>query len=160
MRSVVGFVGMLGLVACGLTTDGVTDDTDAADSCGDAAPEFGEITLADLGTRTVGGEDRRVIAIQAPATDADGDLHTYTAKLWYDTFEDGEVATNFNAEVTAEVSDRACEVPSADVGIAVPLGDDVPFDAQVEFGLVVEDAAGNAANGGVPVIVVFRTPEM
>lgn len=156
MRKAMLWVG-LGLVGCGVSPDGLGDDTDEA-ACGDAAPVLGEITLLDLGTRTVGGEERRVIAIQAPATDVDGDLHVYTGKLWYDTFEDGEVATYPDAEVTSEISERACEVDEATVGVAVPLGDDVPFDARVEFGLLVEDAHGHATNGGEPVIVVFRTP--
>lgn len=132
---------------------------DETPSCGDNAPVVGDLELVDRGTAEIGGTSRRVVAIQAPVTDEDGDLHSYAARLWYDTFEDGEVGSAYpEVELTDELSDEVCGVDSATLGLVVPLGDEIPFDTNVEFALVVADADGHESNDGVPVAVSLRTP--
>lgn len=143
------------LSAC---AEGATDDTDDT-TCGDAAPEFeGALGLTDLGTLTLGGTERRAVQLSGTATDADGDLHTYTAYVWYDTLVDGEVAGDHDVSVTADVSETACGVSRTVAGAVLPLGDDVPFNAEVEFGLMIEDAAGHRSGGGEPILLTTVTP--
>lgn len=145
-----------GLAACGPATGPGFDDEPV---CGESVPTLGELVLTDLGTRTIGGEDRRAVSITAPATDDDGGLHAYVAKVWYDTFEDGDLPEFPDVSVPATVGEVECGVTSANVGVILPLGDDVPFSTRVEFGMVVEDADGDESNGGEPVFAVFTMPD-
>jgi hypothetical protein len=153
MRS--SLVPVLVLAACGPATG---PEFDFGPECGEAEPTLGELVLTDLGTRTIGGEERRAISLTAEAADEDGGLHAYVAKVWYDTFEDGELPSLPSVEVDATVGEVACGVTEANVGVVLPLGGNVPFGTRVEFGMVVEDVDGFESNGGEPVFGVFSTP--
>lgn len=132
------------------------DDTDAV--CGGNPPTFSGVDFEDLGTATIGGSEKRVMQISVEATDPDGDLTTYKARIWHDTLPDGKLGEDPNASVPATISDVACGVDSATVGAVLPLGGDIPMGTQIEFGIVVEDALGHASNDGEPVIAVWETP--
>lgn len=143
------------LLACG-NPDAFDNDTDTV--CGVNAPTFDGVDFSDVGTATIGGSEKRVMQISVAASDEDGDLTTYKARIWHDTLSDGKLADSPNASVPATIGDEACGVDSATVGAVLPLGGDIPFGTDVEFGIVVEDALGHASNDGEPVIAVWTTP--
>ena len=142
-------------LACG-NADKFDTDTDVV--CGGNAPTFEGVDFADIGTATIGGSDKQVMQISVNATDVDGDLTTYKARIWHDTLPDGKLPEQPNSSVPATISDVACGVDSATVGAVLPMGGDIPLGTQVEFGIVVEDALGHASNNGDPVIAVWETP--
>ncbi len=154
MRVVAAWWGMV-LAGCG----GQAATDDAATTCGTSAPEASAFDVTDAGLRQFGEAERRAIQVTGQVTDADGDLHRHTVLVWHDLVVDGTLdATRPDKTVRAEVSDTACGVASGRLGAVFPLGDAIPFTTRVEFGFVVEDAAGNPTNGGEPLILVITTP--
>lgn len=151
-----GWCCVVGLAACGPTTSSIDEGT----SCGDAAPVMESIQITDAGMRSFGGVDRPTVQVSGLVTDADGDLHIHTVKVWYDDREDGELSEEPELVQRFDLSDSVCGVESATLGILLPVGgSDVPPGTDVEFGLVIVDAAGHATNGGEPVFGIGRTPE-
>ena len=127
----------LALVACEEPEE--VDDP----GCGPNPPVLGEVVMRDAGTREIDGETRRMIEVVTQADDEDGDLHKYTARIWYDTFVDGVLDGDADVVVPGVVTGGVeCETLFGTVGAGVPLGDDIPFGSQMEFGLVIVDDAG------------------
>jgi hypothetical protein len=151
------------------TDQGTDDPGDTLPDCGDTPPAFStELQVADKGTQTFQGAEKRAVQVSAGVTDADGDLFTYTVRIWYDTLVDGKFS-QAQPQVTLTVplgdpdagSDTAqpCRFDEAVAGAYVPMGEgDVPMGETVEFGLVIADSAGNPTNGGEPLIGTFTTP--
>lgn len=149
-------VAPLGLGACA-SGPGTAD---LVESCGDAAPVLTGISITDVGLRTFGGVERPTVQVSGLVTDADGDLHTHTVKVWYDDFEDEKLSEEPELIQEFKLSDKVCGVEEATLGVLLPVGgSDVPGGTEVEFGLVVVDAAGHPTNDGEPVFGKGRTPE-
>lgn len=136
------------LAAC---ADGATDGFDTASACGTSAPVLSDLTI------TVG---ETTVTLAATATDADGDLHEYTSWVFVDDVPDDTLPERPAFQTPVPVSDKVCGVNTvSNAGAIVPVGGNgAPAGTDVEFGLVVFDAAGNPSNGGVPLIQVVRTP--
>lgn len=133
----------VGLVACG---EG-PDPGSAADRCGNNAPTFETLTVTDDGETDASG--RRIVAVAASASDADGDLHRYTVEIFADTFLDGNLEGSALLRVSGEAgTDDSCVVGNTTpvtVGAYLPFGeiDGLAFGERIEIGMVLFDAAGN-----------------
>lgn len=150
---------LVALAACAGTDSAFTDDGDSGVDCGDNPPTFDEITITDAGEIDFSSGTRPAIQVAATANDPDGDLHIYTARVWYDTLVDGDLPEFPEISRTIELSpDKPCGVENATAGLLLPVGGtDVPAGTEVEFGLILEDAAGHPSHDE-PVIAVFETP--
>lgn len=137
-----------------------SDTEPLLETCGDTAPEIVDLTVENTGMRDFSGESYPALLLQAHATDADSDLEWYTVQVWWDDVVDGIVSRESTpAEVNGNLSGEDCAVADADLGIYLAVtGDGIPYEAEIEFGVVVKDAAAHRSNGGEPVTVVFTTP--
>lgn len=147
-------------MACTGGTTGVPDGGDGS-TCGDAAPEFSEVIVEDAGEQDFGGTMRPSVQVAAQVTDADGDLHQYTAQVYYTDFTAGPLPDSPDVVRTVDLSDETCGVESAKIGLILPVGDNgIPADTAVKFGLVILDASGRSSNGGVPIETQVTTPAL
>lgn len=148
----------MALAAC-TPIDQSFDDDDGSD-CGDTPPRFDSIAVSDADTITIKGEERRAVQVAAQVDDDDGDLHVHRVLVWYDEFIDGAVSGVPKVDIDVNLSpDKPCEVDFATLGALIPMGDgDVPFGTELEWGMVIYDAAGNPSDGGIAKLTVFRTP--
>ena len=156
----------LALVAMGC--DGGGDDDDDTDvgiqPCGSADPVVEEITVQTFSYVFSEGEDPLpAIAVMARTTDDDGDLHSYTMRMWWDDTIDGRVLTEEEfSETYGDVPDTTrCETNEVGFTQVLALNGAAvapPFDTTVELGVVVIDAAGNESAGGETTVHEFTVP--
>lgn len=160
MRAAWGFLAVL--VGCG--SDAATDEVGASAECGDAAPIIETLTVVDAGlsdpatSATCGDTPTPRVRAQAHATDADGDLHYWSMRVWWDVTIDGVVAEDAaSAEVYGEVGD-ACEVAQADLGVVLCVAGDLPSGREVEFVATVADDEAHVSARDASPVAVFTTP--
>lgn len=163
---------LLALTAC---TDG-SDDTGNNDDvpiptgrtdCGDTPPEISNLVIQagepDEFETSDGIKCLATVEITASVTDVDGDLHYYVMDMWWDGVVDGRVlAEGPKSRIEGTLGDD-CEVSDVP-GITMRLGiagggtTSPAFETETEFGIIIEDDAGNATNDGVPQVVSIVTP--
>jgi hypothetical protein len=134
------------LTAC----SGGADTAEDAPTCVSAAPPV----VADLYCENTGlltypetGELTPTLTLWADVEDADGDLTTYSAELFFDDVIDGTVDTSQSFGVTEGLVDtEPCGVPAIILGTTVYLRGGQPlFETTYEWGIVVTDAAGESS---------------
>ena len=118
------------------------------------APVVADMFCENTGTQVypVTGEEVPTLTISADVSDADGDLTSYTAQLFFDETLDAQVDTDAAALPLAEGSYHAdlCTVPSIILNMVVYLrGGEPLYDTTYEWGLQVTDASGNESALGV-----------
>lgn len=154
---------------------GDTDDDNDTDTTGSGGnecaddggagtpPEASNLRIEDDGMANGAdceGELVPMLRLSLHASDPDGDLHYYTLLLAFDTEIDGVVDVGDAPIEDQGTKGDKCAVAEADVIKAMCVrGAPIPFSTTLEFGAVLHDAAGLAANGGEPLITVFTTPD-
>jgi hypothetical protein len=168
LRGLLVTVSCLGLAACGASdsdTDSLPASGGAGDECGETIPVIEALVVEDAGMSEgdeCGAEIRPRLRVGVEASDADGDLHYYTLKVWYDDVVDGEVLPEGDRvfQVDGPVGEGdACSVLGANVGMLLCVTGDPPFATEIEFGVVVFDDMDNASSDGDPQEFVFTTPD-
>jgi hypothetical protein len=140
-------------------------DGDTSDEiCGGGAPEILKFEAEYEGISEGAeceGVTLPVVGFAVDVTDPDGDLDFCTTHLWIDTVVDGQFDVDGpHIEMGRTLGDD-CEVFTTTLSLSQCVnGERIPYTTEVEFGLVVVDAAGQESNGGVPVAVVFTTPDV
>jgi hypothetical protein len=153
------------LLAC----NGDPEDTDvipagggSSEECGENPPEIETFAISDEGMSTgdeCGDTSRPMIRLAADATDADGDLHYWTLRVWYDDVVDDTIDTSADCAEVFGTAGEDCDVPAVNVAMLLCVTGDPPFETEMEFGAVLFDDRDNPSSGGEPVIEVFTTPD-
>lgn len=135
--------------------------------CGETDPVMDDLTI-QIGEpkeyeTSNGVQCLSTISITATPSDDDGDLHDYRLSAWFDSTVDGRVLREGQELRIGGSLGEDCEVFTApartmDVGIAGGGTSSPAFETETEFGVVVEDAAGNGTNGGDLQVVTIVTP--
>lgn len=130
-------------------------------NCGDSAPEITELELEEDEPFTLGnGTEVPGLYVNAKVSDADGDLHWYEMKVWFDTIIDGTIDTSADYyEAYGPRGDLDCGVLSTEIPLRIAVNGNPPAGQEVEIGIIVYDDMLNPSNGGEPYIEVFTTPE-
>ena len=152
-------------VGCGggeeTDTDGaLSADDGAADECGATPPEIEALVISDAGMSVgdeCGSEIRPMIRIQANGSDADGDLHYWTLRVWWDETVDNQVSGEYQ-EVFSTVGEE-CSVHTAQVAMLLCVTGDPPFETLLEIGAVLMDDQDNESGAGTPTFGTFTTPD-
>ena len=147
------------LTACNGNGD-LTPPSGVAANCGSSEPVITEVELEESDPFTLGnGSVVPGLLVNAKLTDADGDLHWYEMKVWFDDVIDGEIdTTQPYYEAYGTRGDLDCGVSLTEVPLRVAVNGNPPANTEVEVGVIVYDDMGNATNGGEPTIIAFVTP--
>lgn len=149
---------VVALAACH-GTDQVAPDGVAA-NCGDNAPVVADLVVEESEPFTIGDEQVPGIFLNTVVTDADGDLHWYELRLYWDDQVDGTVATDgFYYEAYGARGDLDCGVEQTEVAVRIAASGAPPAGRTVEFGVVVYDDMEHASGDGAPFVVEFDVPE-
>lgn len=141
-------------------TDAITAGDGASAECGSTPPVIEELVVSDAGMSTgdeCGDSIRPMIRVQANSSDADGDLHYWTLRVWWDDVIDSQESGEY-AEVGG-TSGEDCRVSTAQLAMKLCVTGDPPFSTPMEFGAVLFDDEDNASNGGEPIFATFTTPD-
>lgn len=135
---------------------GVTLPDGARADCGTNPPQ-----LDDLWIETPEVEaDPPVVVIAAAVLDLDEDLHWYNMRVWWDDEPDGAVSTEEPyLEIYGRLSEEPCSVASTTLRMRITVTGGLPRGEEVEFGVLIEDDAGNQSDGGALAIVSTVTPD-
>lgn len=146
-----------GLAGC---FGGAGADNADGGACGDSPPTFDDFTVVDIGEAQLSDGVKRAVQLTAMVSDPDGDLHNYTARVWIDGFRTGSLPDTPTLIVNGTTSETPCAVsgPVA-LGARIAVEDPLNFGQTYDFGLVILDAAGNASNGGEPLVRSIRLEE-
>jgi len=133
--------------------------------CGDNAPTIQELT-ATIGapriyeTQQSGPTCLSTVTITVMPYDEDGDLDYYLMDVWWDDVIDGRVLPEGPRQrIEGALDGPDCGVFSVQgISMNLGVGGNPPFNTEVEFGVVLEDSAGNRSNDGVPQVVSMVTP--
>jgi hypothetical protein len=129
-------------------TDTDTDSDSDADGCGTEAPTLTALTVSDGGLYDFSGDEYPSVLLEYSMEDNDGDLHEFTAHVWWDIEIDGQVATVGNPDTVLQgtAGDGPCLVDSLNVNSHLPVtSSDTSVDPGVhtEFAMIGFDAEGN-----------------
>ncbi|MFT6144117.1 MAG: hypothetical protein ACJAZO_001720 [Myxococcota bacterium] len=147
-------------VACGGNGDLMPPMGVSAD-CGTNAPVITELEIEEGDPFTLSdGSQAPGLLVNAKVTDADGDLHWYEMKVWFDEEIDGIVAPEGTYyESYGPRGDLDCGVQQTEVPLRVAVNGYPPRGQQVEVGVIVYDDMETPSNDGVPFVVEFTSPE-
>ena len=138
------------------------EETGSVSTCGPNAPVIQSIWFDDCGNHEFEDEGNQPsLLVKADVTDADGDLHAYGMKMWFDNEIDGRVLQEGPfVEVYGAFDAEVCEVTRATIGMRFSIigGEQSPtHETLTEFGFVVVDEAFNESAG--PTEIVIETPD-
>ncbi len=156
---------VLFLVAC----KGEVEDTDVLvagtggdDDCGltDPTIQSMEVLAHDMSGDECGSESFPRIRLAINGHDEDGDLTYWEMRSWWDTGLDGVIDTaEPYSEVYGSLDGDLCEVKEANLGLILCVtGNQLEFETDYEFGVLLFDVGDNASDEGVPAIATFKTP--
>ena len=148
------------LVACNGNGD-LTPPSGVAANCGSAAPVITEIEIEEGDPFTLSnGDSVPGLFVNAKVTDADGDLHWYEMKVWFDEEIDGVVSGEGGYyETYGTRGDLDCGVELTEVPLRIAVNGYPPAGQEMEVGIIVYDDMGNPSNDGVPMVQQFTSPE-
>lgn len=148
---------LLALVAC-QGTDLVAPDGVAA-ACGDSAPVIEALLVEEGDPFVIGGEEVPGMFVNVTVSDADGDLHWFEMRLWWDDVIDGAVEPGPGYyEAYGPRGDLDCDVQRTQVPFRIAVNGQPPANRDIEVGVIVYDDMHNPSNEGVPVVQAWRTP--
>jgi len=151
------------------TGNGIPDPDGTGQDCSeDHSPEFELEAVAgdpDWYETDSGVKCLPTVVIRAvDVTDPDGDLTYYKMDVWFDSVVDGRVLREgAKPRIENRVEGDDCEVDSLpgvgmNLGIAGGGTNSPAFDTETEFGVVLQDDAGNESYDGEPKVISVVTP--
>jgi hypothetical protein len=170
MRSIGIFTVLLTCFGCGQDdnrsglTDSVPIPRGRGDDCGETNPVIQELTVAvtdpQIYETSQGPRCLPTVSITVVPFDEDGDLHYYLMDVWWDDEIDGVVAPQGPFQrIEGTIQGEECEVTSVPgITMRLGIGGSPPYETEIEFGVVIEDATGNRSNNGVPMVQPVVTP--
>ena len=160
-RSLFGFASLAPLALAACTGNGsLTPPSGVAANCGDSPPVITELEVEEGDPFTLSnGNIVPGLFVNAKVTDADGDLHWYEMKVWFDEVIDGVVEPEGNYyEAYGPRGDLDCGVEITEVPLRIAVNGYPPQGQPVEVGVIVYDDMENPSNDGVPFVVEFDSP--
>ncbi len=127
--------------------------------CGGEAPVIVSMSCENMGLQASDSGDYPMLRMSLEVTDADGDLDSYTAEIYFDETIDGSVLADSSPfdPVAGTTSEAVCNTTSADLNLGMlSTGGNPAFDTEYEWSVIVSDAAGLAS---APFVLTCFTPK-
>lgn len=130
-----------------------------SEECGGTAPVITEVVCENIGLQEYETGTYPQLLMRMQVTDADKDIHQYSAEVYFDETEDGSVLLDSSPfdPVSGSTSEASCNTDDASINFGLVItGGNPSFDTVYEWALVVKDAQGLASD---PYVLTCATPK-